>query len=625
LRFDRGTSTGEEKGKKRAMGNRCGQVLLGLVIGFLLISGCGPLGPYGVVREDAPTGIKGEPQEAERVSPTDPAPPGRPEEPADPNSSGTKAESASPSSSQEMLDSALEFLQSATESWEQGDLEEAVEELDKAYALILEVDPDDDPALIQQKEDLRSTIAKMIVQVYASRFTVAEGSHKAIPLVMNDHVKREIESFTGRERDFFLAAYRRSGRYRPAILKALSEAGIPKELSWLPLFECVFKVRAFSWARALGLWQFIASTGYKYGLKRDNWIDERMDPEKSTDAAIAYLKDLHQMFGDWTTALAGYNCGEYAVLNRIKTQRINYLDHFWDLYEKLPRETAAYVPRLLAVLHIVNNPSAFGMNLPPVDEEIRVEEVTISKKVQLKTIANRLDVDQDLLLELNAELRQDMTPDSPYPLKVPLGKGRILLAKLSDIPESDLPAWRPYSQAPPYTLHTVKKGETLARIAKKYGTQVKAIKEMNGLGKTEAVQVGWTLKIPVKKGVVPLVATRSPQQDAKPKARTIEHVVKTGDTLWRIASRYNTTAQDLKKLNNLKNPNLKEGQVLVIPAGQAAAARPSKTKPYKVKDKDTPAAIAKKHNMDLPDLLKLNNLSPKSRIYPGMTLQVTEK
>jgi membrane-bound lytic murein transglycosylase D len=614
----------EGKVKKRAMGYRCAQVLLALVTGFLLISGCAPLGPYGGVREDAPTGKPTEPQKGERVSAADPALAGRPENQAGTPPPGAKDETSPLSTNEEMLDSALEFLKASTEYWEQGDLENAVDALDNAYALILEVETDDDPDLIQQKEDLRSTIAKQIVQVYASRFTVVEGPHKAIPLVMNEHVKREIESFLGKERDFFLAAYRRSGRYRPTIVKALNEAGIPQELSWLPLIESGFKVRAFSRARALGLWQFIASTGYKYGLKRDNWIDERMDPGKSTDAAIAYLKDLHGMFGDWTTALAGYNCGEYAVLNRIKTQRINYLDHFWDLYEKLPRETAAYVPRLLAVLHIVNNPSAYGLNLPPVDEETKVEDVTISKKVQIKTIASRLDVDCDLLQELNAELRQDMTPDSPYPLKVPLGKGGILLAKLSDIPESDLPVWRPYTHAPPYVVHTVKKGESLASIAKKYRTQVKAIKEMNGLGRSEAVQVGWTLKIPSKKGLVPVVAAKGSQADTKPKFRTIEYVVKPGDTLWKIASRYHTTPHDLRTLNKLAHPNLQEGQVLVIPAGPVPEAKAPKTKSYKVKGGDTPATIAKKHNMELTEFLRLNNFSPKTKIFPGQAVQVTE-
>jgi membrane-bound lytic murein transglycosylase D len=611
---------------KTSKRNRYGHVLFVLMAGLFLISGCGPMGPYGMVRDDAPAGKGGEPPREEGVSPAGPAPAAKTESPTESREQKAKAEADSQPSGQEMLDSALEFLQASTEYWEQGDLENAVDALDSAYALILEVETDDDPDLIQQKEDLRSTIAKQIVQVYASRFTVAEGPHKAIPLVMNEHVKREIDSFTGRERDFFMAAYRRSGRYRPAILKALNEAGIPQELSWLPLIESGFKVRAFSRARALGLWQFIASTGYKYGLKRDNWIDERMDPEKSTDAAIAYLKDLHQMFGDWTTALAGYNCGEYAVLNRIKTQRINYLDHFWDLYEKLPRETAAYVPRLLAVLHIVNDPAAHGMSLPAVDPEIKVEEVTISKKVQTKTIASRLDVDCDLLQELNAELRQDMTPDSPYPLKVPLGKGRILLAKLSDIPESDIPAWRPYSHAPPYIVHTVKKGETLASIAKKYRTQTKVIKEMNGLGKSEAIQVGWSLKIPTKKGFVPVLASKGSPGDAKPKMRTVEHVVKPGDTLWKIASRYNTTTQDLRKMNNLSSQNLKEGQVLVIPAaGVPAAANPSKPKSYTVRDGDTPSSIAKKHNMELEEFLKLNNLTRKSKIFRGQVLKVTEK
>jgi membrane-bound lytic murein transglycosylase D len=274
---------------------------------------------------------------------------------AKPQPTETQGENTAKMSKEDMLDLALEYCEAANSFWERGELDSAVDALDKAYALILDVETDDDPNLLQQKEDLRLTISKRIVEVYASRYTVATGISKAIPLAMNVHVLKELESFKTREKDFFLIAYRRSGKYRPGIVKALREAGFPEELSWLPLIESGFKVRALSTARALGMWQFIASTGYRFGLKRDNWIDERMDFEKSTQAAIAYLRELHQIFGDWTTALAAYNCGEYAVLNRIKTQKINYLDHFWDLYEKLPRETAAYVPRFMAVIHIVNN------------------------------------------------------------------------------------------------------------------------------------------------------------------------------------------------------------------------------------------------------------------------------
>ncbi len=601
---------------KRAVCSRCEQILIVLAASFFLYTGCAPTGPQGVMRSEPQVQVH---REEKRVDPR-PA-----QESRMPQKEEQVQEQASPEglSTQEALDSALELLQASSDYWEQGDHDNAVEALDKAYSLILQVEDEDDPDLMQQREDLRITIAKRIVEVYASRFTVADGTHKEIPLVMNEHVRKEIDSFLGREKDFFLAAYRRSGRYRPAILKMLKDEGLPRELSWLPLIESGYKVRAFSRARALGLWQFIASTGYKYGLKRDTWIDERMDPEKSTRAAIAYLKDLHQMFGDWTTALAAYNCGEWAVLKRIRTQRINYLDHFWDLYEKLPRETAAYVPRLIAVLHLTNQPEKYGLVLPPPDEEIKFEEVMINKKVNLKVISSRLDVDCDLLEELNAELRQDMTPDSPYPLKVPSGSAKVLLAKLSDIPESAIPAWQPYSPSPPYVLHTVRKGESLAGIARKYKTGVKAIKDMNGLGKKEQVNVGWTIKVPTRKGAVPMVPAKSTHVEVVQKPKTIEYIVKPGDTLWKIGSRYHTTPKDLRALNKLASPNLREGQVLMILPGPGTATAP-KTKNYKVRQGDTPWLIARKHDMELSDFLRLNNLSPKKILKVGQVVQVVE-
>ena len=199
---------------------------------------------------------------------------------------------------QRALDEALYLCQVAQDFWQKGEFDNALETLDQAYSLILKVDSYDKPKLMWQKEDLRFMISKRILEIYASRNIVVNGDHKAIPMVMNRHVQAEIDLFKGAERNFFIQSYKRSGKYRPRIVKALKEAGLPVELSWLPLIESGFKVNAFSRARALGLWQFIPSTGYKFGLKRNKYIDERIDPVKSTKAAIEYLKELHKIFGN---------------------------------------------------------------------------------------------------------------------------------------------------------------------------------------------------------------------------------------------------------------------------------------------------------------------------------------
>jgi len=517
---------------------------------------------------------------------------------------------------QELIDSALEFCQASNDYWERGDLDNAVEALDKAYSLILRVKVDGDPDLMQQKEDLRFTISKRIVEVYASRFTVAAGDHNAIPLVMNDHVRRELESFKGRERDFFLNAYARSGRYRPAIVKALKEAGMPEDLSWLPLIESGFKVRALSRARALGMWQFIASTGYRFGLRRDQWVDERMDPQKSTVAAIAYLKELHKMFGDWTTALAAYNCGETAVMNRIRTQRINYLDNFWDLYQKLPGETAAYVPRLLAVLHIVKDPAAHGIEFPPLEDEIEVEEVNISRQVLMRDVAARLGVDSGLLEELNAELRLNVTPDGLYTLKVPAGKGEQFLASIDEIPTHSPPKYA-YSGT---VVHRVRRGETLSTIARKYRTSVAAIMVENHIRKNHILRVGAKVRVPagVERPAARMVQTSSKKTKEE---GTVRYVVKKGDTLWQIAGRFNTTVKEIQALNKLSSQQLYSGQVLLIP-GTGEKSDTGPTKIYTVQGGDSPYRIAKKHEMELSDFLELNNLTRESTIFPGQTLGV---
>jgi membrane-bound lytic murein transglycosylase D len=511
---------------------------------------------------------------------------------------------------QEILDSALEFCQASGDFLDRGDLDNAIAALDKAFSLILKVSTDEDPVILQQKEDLRITISRRIVEAYASRFTVANGAHKEIPRLMNVHVEKELALFKGRERDFFLASYRRSGKYRPFIVEALQEAGLPEDLSWLPLIESGFKTNAYSRKRALGMWQFIKSTGYKFGLKRTQYIDERMDPEKSTLAAIAYLVELHSIFGDWMTALAGYNCGEGRVLNRIKSQRVNYLDDFWDFYESLPRETARYVPRFLAVLNILDDPEAHGFTLPEVDEPIETEKVDIHKQVQLKTVAMRLNIDYELLRNLNPELRQQITPSEPYSIKVPRGKGEVLLAKLDEIP-----VYRPA-----YRTHTVRSGESLSVIAERYGSSVRAIMNANNLRNKHFLRINQKLKIPLSQTAIASLEM-SQIQASQIKGEIIEYRVRKGDSLWLIARDYGTTTKMIQSLNQLDSTLLSIGQVLKIPSGRTIASVIGDTQTYLVRKGDSPYLIAKRYNMDLSTFLDLNGLTPRSMIYPGQVLK----
>ncbi|OGW49826.1 MAG: hypothetical protein A2078_03550 [Nitrospirae bacterium GWC2_57_9] len=388
-----------------------------------------------------------------------------------------------------LLDGALELTDAAQEYWKDNDMDRAFESLDQAYALVLKVP--NSPKFTQQKEDLRFMISKRILEMHASRSMAVKGSHNAIPLVINDHVKREIQSFQTVERNFFLESYRRSGRFRADMAKALKDAGIPEEISWLPLIESGFKTRALSRARAFGLWQFIPSTGYKFGLKRNDWVDERLDPEKATAAAIAYMKELHQMFGDWATVLAAYNCGEGAVARVIRSQKINYLDNFWDFYERLPRETARYYPRFLAVLAIVKDPAQYGFTLDELDKPLPYETVTIERPVHLKSIAEQMGIELEHLTALNPELRRDATPGTSYALKVPPGKGEAVLAAIEKMPKYSPPRIE-------YVVHRVKRGETLSVIALRYRTSMTRIREANNLRTGNMLRIGQRLKIPTR-------------------------------------------------------------------------------------------------------------------------------
>lgn len=512
---------------------------------------------------------------------------------------------------QSTLDEALEFCDAAQDFWQKGDLDNALEALDKAYSLILKISITDDPKLIQQKEDLRFLISKRILEIYASRNIVVNGNHDAIPMGINRHIQMEIDRFKGPERRFFIASYKRSGKYRPYIIKSLKEAGLPEELSWIPLIESGFKVKALSKARALGLWQFIPSTGYKFGLKRDKYVDERMDPVRSTNAAIDYLKELHNIFGDWSTVLAAYNCGEGRVLRVIRTQNVNYLDDFWDLYQRLPRETARYVPRFLAVLHILKDMKKFGFDHLVADGELVYDEVEIQRQVSLKDVARNTGVDIAGLKELNPELRHGILPPDKYQLRIPSGKTDRVLAAIDQIPISSPPQRA-------YVYHKVRSGETLSTIARRYRTSVSQIMRANNLRKSNYIVAGKRLKIP-QKGVR---VARVPSPPGKGRDCISTHIVKSGDSLWIIAKRYDTTTKKIQAINNLYSTKLSIGQVLKIDNCMADVQEAGQPGLYLVRKGDSPFKIAKNHKMPLEHFLRINNLTPRSKIYPGQRLAI---
>jgi membrane-bound lytic murein transglycosylase D len=513
---------------------------------------------------------------------------------------------------QPLLDEALDFIEVAQSNWHKGELDKALEALDSAYELILGVDTQQDVKLIQQKEDLRFLISKRILEIYASRNIVVSGLHDEIPMEMNVHVEKELKRFTGIEKRFFIESYVRSGQYRPYILKALRQAGLPEELSWLPLIESGFKVKALSRARALGLWQFIPSTGYKFGLNRDRFVDERLDFIKSTDAAIAYLKELHSIFGDWATVLAAYNCGEGRVLKVIRTQNVNYLDNFWDLYQRLPGETARYVPRFFATLHIIKNPEKYGLTDIEIEKPLVYTTASINRQVQLKDISKATGMDIKDLKALNPELRYSLVPSESYTLRIPKGTEEDLLAKIDTIPTSRLPQ-------PAFVYHRVRRGQTLSTIARRYRTSVRAIMRANNMRRSHYIRTGKRLKIPSRGYTMAQQAQRSTERTSVPSSGV--HYVRKGDSLWIIAKRYGTTVSKIRRLNAMSSSRLHIGQALKIPGFKPGPLPDtSKLSTYSVKHGDSPYTIAQKHNMTVGRLLRINKLTPRSKIYPGQKL-----
>lgn len=489
-----------------------------------------------------------------------------------------------------------------------------------------------------------------------------------IPIDANDRVAASIHFFQTRARETWQAWSRRAGRYRDLILPILREEGLPRDLFYLSMIESGFNPRAYSRAHAAGLWQFIRQTGRLEGLVIDNWVDERRDPVKSTRAAARHLKGLYAEFGDWRLAAAAYNCGRGRVRRAIARAGT---DDFWRL--DLPRETRNYVPLLMAAALIAKDPQRFGFEPVEPDPPIVWEQVRLHELIDLKTAARLLDAPLSLLRRLNPELRSLFTPHRPkrgYLLNVPEGRGDAFLAAYERLPESErrgevhryvvqrgdnlwkiarafglghrrlaeanglakgalihpgqtlyVPVPRPSAAtAPPPPggggVHTVRSGESLWSISRRYRVRVEDLRAWNGL-RSNLLQPGQRLT--VAQG--PLVTRQQAPADAGAAARAYPgrpvHLVRTGESLWSISRIHEVTVAELRQWNRLASDVIRPGQSLYV--GETSSSGGGF---YTVVGGDTLYGIARRFGVTPADIARRNNLSLSSALLIGMELHI---
>jgi membrane-bound lytic murein transglycosylase D len=403
-----------------------------------------------------------------------------------------------------------------------------------------------------------------------------------VPIPLNAKVLAYVELFQGRLRDWVETGLRRGTRYLPMIQSVFRAEGLPLDLAYVPLIESAFKPNAVSRAQAKGVWQFMKGTALENGLRHDWYIDERADPEKATHAAAKYLRTLNRMFnGDWHLTLASYNGGPGRVQRALKRAGTN---DFWALTrtaEFLPRETREYVPMILAAIVIARNPAQYGFDIVPYDP-IEYDKVRVPRAVDLRRVAEWTGSSIGEVQALNPELRRWTTPIRypDYEVKVPVGTGPLLEQRLSQASPTELTALK---------WHTVRRGETLATVARQFQVKRSDLAEANNLGEAARLRIGQSLLIP--RAPAPAMARRldrpapatavvSASRDvsgASSPARAtsgtnvarLVHEVKQGDTLYAIARLYRTTVDQIKLWNQLVHTRINPGDQLTIYASRA--------------------------------------------------------
>ncbi len=387
-----------------------------------------------------------------------------------------------------------------------------------------------------------------------------------IPITFNDAVDRWLEYFQTDGRQNFELYLTRAGRYEPMMRAVLRDAGLPEDLVYMSLIESGFSPRAYSRARAVGLWQFMASTGRAYDLRISYWVDERRDPILATKAAASHLGDLYDEFDSWYLAAAAYNAG----VNRVRRSiRRTGSDDYWTLSRRryLRRETRNYVPKLIAAALIAKEPEKYDFTGIEPELPFAYDLVEVPDATSVDVIAKAAGVDIESVVELNPQILRGVTPPGErYALRVPPGSGHSFALNYASVPPNERVTW---------VQHVVRRGDTLGEIAQAYGVSVAAIRAANNNIHPRRLRVGQYLMIP-RAGHLPKYTTRTVSTQRVQRTRTaprqppgpyLTYTVQSGDSLWTIAQQYAVTTRDLMRWNGLRTSRIYPGDRVRIYVG----------------------------------------------------------
>lgn len=438
-----------------------------------------------------------------------------------------------------------------------------------------------------------------------------------------------------RNPNYLTRTFNRASRYLYHVVNEVEKRDLPMELALLPFVESAYNPFAYSHGRASGLWQFIPGTGKIYGLEQDWWYDGRRDVLASTEAAINYLTYLHSIFdGNWLHALAAYNSGSGRVRSAIrKNQKRNKPTDFWSL--DLPRETRAYVPKLLALSQIVQNPSRYEVEFPFIANAPYFEKVEIGAQIDLAQAAQLAEVDISEIYQLNPGFNQwASSPLGPHRLLVPIEKAERFQDNLRAFPPENRIHWQRYS---------VRSGDSLIKIAKKFNTSPALIKDINHL-RSNTIKIKQKLLIPTASKDAHYydlsqhnrLLKKQDNIQAKKQTDKLIYRVKPGDTFWDLAREHKVSVRELSRWNGMAPTDpLKSGQQLTIWSKNASlsTAQPSIKLQYKkremiqkvgyyVRKGDSLARIASKFSVTINDLVTWNKLDKRKYLKPGQKLTI---